>query len=167
MEEEEKRVGVVLGGQGYRWFTIEVVGKDSHAGTTPLKSRSDAMLAAARFICFANEIAAKHNGLTTTGIIHLEPGSINTIAKSVSFSLDIRHLDDSILDKIESEIREQAEILSRGKTSRGCTINFIDLFKSPVVRFAPECVGAIRNAAIASVGEELVRDIYSGAGHDR
>ena len=57
LEDERRRVGVVTGAQAYRWFEIEVKGRDSHAGTTPMAARKDSVLAAAKMIVASNEIA--------------------------------------------------------------------------------------------------------------
>lgn len=165
LEREGKKVGVVLGGQGYRWFDMVVTGRDSHAGTTPLGMRSDAMLVAARIIAAANDVAVKHDGLATTGVISLQPGSINTVAKSVSFSMDIRHMNDAKLDEMEAELRAVADEIAQG-AARGCTVEWKPLSAFPVTKFHEDCVGAIRAASEAAVGKDGVRDIYSGAGHD-
>ena len=156
----------MVGGQAYRWFDITVSGRDSHAGTTPLDARSDAMLCAARIISAANDIAVAHDGLATTGIINLKPGSINTVAKTVTFSMDIRHMSDDVLDVMERELRDKVDELARPKTSRGCTVEWTPLFANPAVKFHKDCVGAIRAAGEAAVGKEQTREIYSGAGHD-
>ncbi|BEI80398.1 hypothetical protein CcaverHIS002_0109270 [Cutaneotrichosporon cavernicola] len=165
LEREEKKVGVVIGGQGYRWFDVVVQGRDSHAGTTPLQMRSDAMLVAARIIAAANDVAVKHDGLATTGIISLEPGSINTVAKTVNFSMDIRHMNDDKLEEMDKDLRARADEICRG-AARGCTVEWNKLSAFPVTKFHESCVDAIRAAAEFSVGKDLVRDIYSGAGHD-
>lgn len=166
LERENKRVGVVLGGQAYRWFDITVSGRDSHAGTTPLDARSDAMLCAARIISAANDVAVKHDGLATTGIISLQPGSINTVAKTVKFSMDIRHMDDKVLDAMETDLRAKCDEIAGAKTSRGTKVKWEPLFGNGAVFFHDKCTSAVREAAKVAVGEDKVRDIYSGAGHD-
>lgn len=166
LERENKRVGVVLGGQAYRWFDIVVSGRDTHAGTTPLDARSDAMLCAARIISAANDVAVKYDGLATTGMLSLQPGSINTVAKSVTFSMDIRHMDNGELDKMEKDLRERCDEIAGAKTSRGTKVKWEPLFGNGAVVFHDQCTSAVRAAAQAAVGDALVRDIYSGAGHD-
>jgi acetylornithine deacetylase/succinyl-diaminopimelate desuccinylase-like protein len=50
LEDEQRKIGVVTGAQGYNWYEVEVKGRDSHAGTTPLSARKDALLGAAKMI---------------------------------------------------------------------------------------------------------------------
>ena len=50
-------IGVVSGAQGQRWYDIEVRGRDSHAGTTPMPARKDALVAAARMAARIEDIA--------------------------------------------------------------------------------------------------------------
>ncbi|KLT45198.1 amidase [Cutaneotrichosporon oleaginosum] len=167
LESHNQRVGVVQGGQAYKWFTIRVNGRDSHAGTTPFDYRADPMLAASQFIVAAHQIAKEHHGLATTGIFHLQPGSINTIPNVVEFTLDIRHVDDAQLALIEKAIREASDKIAANDNARyKCSIDWEVLFDNPATKFHPLCTGAVEKAACASVPSEQVRKIVSGAGHD-
>src|SRR5918995_358449 len=58
LEREGVPIAAVTGIQGVRWMNIEVLGKGSHAGTTPLKVRRDAVQAAVRAIDRLNELMA-------------------------------------------------------------------------------------------------------------
>ena len=49
--------GVPEGAQGQRWYDVEVRGRDSHAGTTPMPARKDALAAAARMAARVEDIA--------------------------------------------------------------------------------------------------------------
>ena len=48
LEAEEKTIGIVQGVQGISWFDVTVTGMESHAGTTPMERRRDAMVGAAQ-----------------------------------------------------------------------------------------------------------------------
>jgi hydantoinase/carbamoylase family amidase len=50
LEMANKKVGIVTGVQAYKWFTVKVKGRDTHTGTTDLKSRADALLTASKLI---------------------------------------------------------------------------------------------------------------------
>ena len=41
LEDNQTQIGVVIGGQGQRWYDVVVKGKDSHAGPTPMPGRQD------------------------------------------------------------------------------------------------------------------------------
>jgi len=53
LEETGNIIGVVAGALGLRWFDVEAIGQDSHAGATPLRLRRDALLAAAEIAVFS------------------------------------------------------------------------------------------------------------------
>src|SRR5216684_642709 len=53
LEREKKTIGVVTGAQGQRWYEISWTGMESHAGTTPMEGRRDALVGAAELIVAA------------------------------------------------------------------------------------------------------------------
>lgn len=169
LESHNERVGVVQGGQAYKWFKVKIQGRDSHAGTTPFDYRADPMQAMARFVLLSNEVARKHGGLATHGIFQLQPGSINTIPNNVEITLDIRHVKDDTLAAIEAEIkaRVDSEIVKAAPTARNqVEFTWDVLFDNPATYFHPECKAAIKESALASLPAEQVREMVSGAGHD-
>ena len=56
LEDESIDVGVVTHGQGQRWYEIKLTGFESHAGSTPMPRRKDALLGAARIVELVNAI---------------------------------------------------------------------------------------------------------------
>ncbi len=170
LEGTGRKIGVVSGGQAYKWFQITVHGRDSHAGTTPLAARSDPILFASHFIARSNEIAHEYNGLATTGILSLEPGSINTIPNTVTFTLDIRHHSDVALGEMEQALRAALSEMQAGTgvsvSARECRVDVQETFHSPAVHFDERCVGLVRAAAEEVVGADKVMGVVSGAGHD-
>ena len=57
LEAEGRRIGVVTGGQGARWYDCEVIGAEAHAGPTPMEARRDALRAAAELLGEIYQIA--------------------------------------------------------------------------------------------------------------
>lgn len=172
LEMETRKVGVVEGVQAFKWFEVTVRGRDTHAGTTPMNARMDSMLCAAKLIVEANRIAKGHDGLATTGILNMQPGSINTMAHTVTFSLDIRHKSDEKLASIEKECRTRFEEIATYDSEKGCKLEWKELVDSPAVKFHEDCITAVRDSAIevcedlentASDGE-LHKAMISGAG---
>ncbi|KAK3934285.1 amidase [Diplogelasinospora grovesii] len=169
LEAEKQKIGVVKGVQAYRWYTVEVTGREAHTGTTPFSSRGDAMLAAARMIALSHDSARKHSALASTGILTLTPGSVNTIPGAVRFSLDVRAPLDSTVEALEKEFKEQfAKIVSKESTGGlAVEVNWQTDSVSPAIHFHEDCITAVREAAVSVTGKEaLVRDMVSGAGHD-
>lgn len=83
LEATGKKVGIVQGGQAYKWFDVNVRGRECHTGSTPYDTRSDAMQCAARIIVESNRIAKEHKGLASTvssllHLTHLRVSSLTT-----------------------------------------------------------------------------------------
>ncbi|MDE0459372.1 MAG: Zn-dependent hydrolase, partial [Chromatiales bacterium] len=155
-------IGVVSGAQGQRWYDIEVRGRDSHAGTTPMRARKDALVAAARMAARIEDIAlGKADAVGTVGQFDVSPNSRNTIPGEVRFSVDIRHPEACVLAGMDAEIRASfAAIAERGDVD----VIVDQIWEKPPIEFDPRCVDAVREAA-AGLGYAH-QDIVSGAGHD-
>ncbi|KAI0176534.1 amidase [Hypoxylon sp. FL1284] len=178
LEAERQKVGVVKGVQAYKWFTVDVNGRDAHTGTTPLRSRADAMLLAARLITHSHRLATSHEGaVASTGILTLSPGSTNTIPGHVRFTLDIRAPDDATVEAMEADMKRDFAALAAGDDINGLlaystpgkplSVDIRTDFVSPATVFHPDCIAAVRASAEAVTGDPaLVRDMTSGAGHD-
>ncbi|MFC1912039.1 Zn-dependent hydrolase [Chloroflexota bacterium] len=163
LEAENKMIGVVTGVQGLRWYDVAVVGRDSHAGSTPMHLRKDAMLACARMVEAANKMALNHSplGVSTVGFIEVKPNSRNVIPGHVSFSVDIRHSEDSELDQMEKELEVLIASIA-GDMKLEARLEKVCQF--PSVQFDGECVSMIRNS-VKELGYGY-RNLISGAGHD-
>jgi N-carbamoyl-L-amino-acid hydrolase len=163
LEAEGKEIGIVTGVQGMRWFEVTVTGRESHAGSTPMKLRRDAMVAAARMIQAVSTTAIRHSpaGVGTVGLVECRPNSRNVIPGSVFFTIDFRHPDDSVVAAMEDEIRKEiAEIAG----DAGVEVVVERVWDSPAVHFNEDCIDAVRRAAAAA--GYSAREIVSGPGHD-
>ena len=163
LEAESKMIGVVTGVQSQRWYEITVIGRESHAGSTPMHLRKDAMLACARMVEEVNVIALNHAPLavSTVGLVEVKPNSRNVIPGSVFFTVDLRHPDDSVLSQMDKELKVKAGKIT---TDMGCELKLENIWYSPTVKFDEACIWAVR-AATEDLGYNH-RDIISGAGHD-
>ncbi|KAK5302819.1 hypothetical protein LTR99_005776 [Exophiala xenobiotica] len=174
LEDERRKIGVVTGGQAYKWFEVVVQGRDSHAGTTPMAARKDSVLAAAKMIVESNKIAKAHSGLITTGLVETDPGSINTMAHTARFTLDMRHPSDSVLAQIEDECRKTFSRIAAEDSERGVSLEWRQLAANPAVTFHQDCITVIEEAAEETVADltktaedgKLWKHMVSGAGHD-
>jgi hydantoinase/carbamoylase family amidase len=166
LEAEKKKVGIVQGGQGYNWLSVTVSGRAAHTGSTPFANRSDPMLAAARMIAASNVVAKKFGGLASTGVLHLQPGSTNTIPSEVKFMLDLRHREDEKLAKMEAHCRDVFTRIAEQDSERGCTVSITVDTAYPVVKFDRTCIGFVEQSAESVVGKDGYLEIVSGAGHD-
>jgi beta-ureidopropionase / N-carbamoyl-L-amino-acid hydrolase len=163
LEAEGYDVGFVTAGQGHRWYDVKLTGFESHAGSTPMRGRRDALLGAAGLIQAVNTIGLNFAPLAvaTVGQIHALPNSRNVIPSEVFLTIDIRHPDNAILEAMDAQVRQAfAECLIQHKLKGIMT----DISICPPIPFAPSILDIIRTEAIALSLKG--RDIVSGAGHD-
>ncbi len=163
LESNGLTVGVVTGIQGIRWFSVEVEGVDSHAGTVPMEMRRDALTGAAQMVTRLREVTMQsHPDIRfTVGRFDVRPNSGSTIPGHVSFNIDLRHPDESVLDNIESMIqREMHEIAA----SQLLGLKIDRTINAPPVIFNQAMVSLVRQA-VERLGYSHM-EMISGAGHD-
>lgn len=166
LQESGKRIGVVLGAQAYRWLKFTIIGRDAHTGTTPLASRKDPLLAAAKMIASSNAIAKSHGALASTGVIQVPPSaSTNTIASEVIFTMDIRHPDDHIVAAVQEQCLKTFQDIAR-EDGKGVEFGWTLSTDSPAAKFDKGCLAAVEEAATRLTGSDGWTYITSGAGHD-
>ena len=162
LEADGKDIGVVTGVQAMRWYEVTVIGSESHAGTTPMPRRHDALLGAARLVEFVNASARKFpEAVGTVGRVEVKPGSPNVIPGEVYFTLDLRDPDAAVIDAMENDF---VAAIKRIGGALGLQIAFTPISAEPAVQFDPGCVAAVRTAA--QICGYSARDIVSRAGHD-
>jgi N-carbamoyl-L-amino-acid hydrolase len=104
LEAENKMIGVVTGVQGMRWYEVTVRGQESHTGATPMGLRKNALLAASRMIEAIHQVGMGHlPGVASVGLIENRPNSRNVVPGEVFFTVDLRHPDETVLDKMEAQ----------------------------------------------------------------
>jgi N-carbamoyl-L-amino-acid hydrolase len=164
LEAEGKTIGVVTHAQGQRWYEVEFLGQESHAGPTPMPRRKDALLAAARVIDQVNRIGLEHApfACATVGMIQNYPNSRNVIPGRVFFTIDIRHPDDAVLAEMDRKVREA--VMRVAADTRVEVQRLEQIFYYAPVSFDADCVASVR-AAAERFGYPH-RDMVSGAGHD-
>lgn len=140
-----------------RW-KMTVQGQGNHAGTTLMADRADPMVAAARIIIAAQQVALAQPGArVTVGRVQPVPGGTNVIASRVELWLDVRHPHDEVTAAVVTKIHGQAQIAAAGE---GCTIQLSQESLSPTTSF---------DARLSSRLQQLVPGaplLESGAGHD-
>jgi N-carbamoyl-L-amino-acid hydrolase len=164
LEAEGKTIGVVTHAQGQRWYEVEFLGQESHAGPTPMPRRRDALVAAARVIDAVNRIGLAHApfACATVGMVQVHPNSRNVIPGRVFFTIDIRHPDDAVLARMDAEVR--AAVADAAASARVEVEKLEQIFYYAPIAFDADCVASVR-AAAQRFGYSH-RDMVSGAGHD-
>lgn len=163
LEDEDKVIGVVPAVMGLSWYDCTVEGMEAHAGPTPMHLRRDALQGATKIMQETVAIANRYPpyGRGTVGMVQVFPNSRNVIPGRVKFSIDLRNVNDELLNTMHGEITAFVE---RTASETGLKIQLERVSYYPPCPFHPDCVGAVRNAA-AKLGYSTM-DVVSGAGHD-
>jgi beta-ureidopropionase / N-carbamoyl-L-amino-acid hydrolase len=163
LEAEGKTIGVVDSGQGVLWYDGKIIGFESHAGSTPMPLRRDALATLSEIVLAMEAIAKKHgpNAVGTIGEAVIAKPSRNVIPGEIAFTVDCRSADAAIMDALDRDLRAAiAEIAGRRKVDV-----MLDLvWRKPPTHFDSRLVDAVEEAA-KKLGFSH-RRITSGAGHD-
>jgi beta-ureidopropionase / N-carbamoyl-L-amino-acid hydrolase len=163
LEAEGKTIGVVDSGQGILWYDGKITGFESHAGSTPMPLRRDALATLAEIVLATERIAKAHgpNAVGTIGEAVIAKPSRNVIPGEIAFTVDCRSADAAIMDALDRDLRAAiAEIAARRKVDIALDL----VWRKPPTHFDPRLVDAVE-AAAKKLGFSH-RRITSGAGHD-
>lgn len=95
LEQEDSALGVVTGICGIERNTVVFTGDTGHAGTVPMASRCDALVAASDFVSAVFDAAREIADLrATVGALSPHPNVVNAIPRQVELTLEIRALQD-------------------------------------------------------------------------
>lgn len=163
LERAGTPIGVVEGIVGIRRWNVTVSGSANHAGTTPMAVRRDALAAAARLVADVPRLIGSEPGaqVGTVGRIEASPGAPNVIPGEAVFSLEIRDLDMTKIDRLFAAVAAAAAAVGE---ETGVTFRFERFYESPAAVSDPVIVGLIE-AAAGELGLDFMR-MPSGAGHD-
>jgi len=163
LEAENKTIGVVDRGQGIMWYDGKITGFASHAGSTPMPLRKDALAAFSEVVLAVEKLARDHgpHAVGTIGEIKIDNPSRNVIPGDLAFTIDIRSPESATLDALHEGLQKAvAEIAARRKVA----IDVEKIWRKEPTIFNKALVDAVANAT-----QELGysnRRITSGAGHD-
>lgn len=163
LEDADKVIGVVPAVMGLSWYDCTVGGMEAHAGPTPMHLRRDALQAATGIMQEVVAIANRYPpyGRGTVGMVQVFPNSRNVIPGQVKFSIDLRNVNDALLNTMHEEI---TAFIDKTRQDSGLRIDLERVSYYPPCPFHPDCVDAVR-AATATLGYSSM-DVVSGAGHD-
>lgn len=161
LEARKLETGVVTGIQGARMFEIEVSGCAAHAGTAPMATRSDALVATMAMLSDLKAFMDDPEDMIrfTVGRMQVFPNSPNVVPDLVRFTIDLRHPDQSILqskgDGIGPICRENTGTC--GLTIRETFTRNPCIFSEPIVSVIEESARELSLSAC---------QLTSGAFHD-
>ena len=163
LDTEGIQIGVVEGIVGIEEWQVHIYGKANHAGTTPMKIRQDALLAAAKLIIAVNETvkSVEGNQVGTVGEILAEPGASNVVPGHVKMSIELRDLNREKTLSVFEKIKPKMKAI---EVETGTRIEY---------RHEHTNIPAILNDAIKKKMETAAKELGltykfmpSGAGHD-
>jgi N-carbamoyl-L-amino-acid hydrolase len=163
LEAEGYDLGIVTGGFATERALVTVTGETSHAGTTPMEMRRDAVLAACEMISAGEAILHRiaPDGRMTVCRFMADPGADGVVPGGARFAFEYRHPDNDTLTRLLAEAdAAMAAIAER----RGVTVARVPYWSFPAVVFDETLAGRLRQAATRLGARH--RDILSGAGHD-
>ena len=100
-------IGVVTGIVGQRRCSFSILGKENHAGTTPMNMRNDALVKASELVVFVNDYAnVVYDGLVATvGKLDVSPNQFSVIPGRVDLTLQIRDLSVENMETFAEKVR--------------------------------------------------------------
>jgi allantoate deiminase len=162
LEHQNCALGAVTAIAGQARLRCTWTGKATHAGTTPIGLRRDALVGAAAFVQEVDRIAGEWSGLVATvGELNVEPNVSNVVPASVTHSLDVRHQDNGERIAAASKLQERAAAIA---AERRLILDWKALQSTDSTPCDARLTASLR-AAIQKVTVQVV-DLPSGAGHD-
>jgi beta-ureidopropionase / N-carbamoyl-L-amino-acid hydrolase len=163
LELEGITIGAVESVQGISWTELTIVGQSNHAGTTPMRLRHDAGLAAAEIAVFVRRLARDLGGdqVATVGACELHPNLVNVVAGRAVLTVDLRNTSEETLQEAERRLFAFVDELA---AAEGVAITSRSLARFEPVIFDPAMVDLVERTALG-LGH-TVRRMPSGAGHD-
>ena len=161
--DEHLPLGIVETITGLYRFRVTLEGRTDHAGTTPMDLRRDPLQAAAQFATEMTRLVAEvgRPAVVTNGWWDVRPGAWNIVPGHVEFSVDLRHPDEAVKQRLAAQIRQLGQDIA---AQRGISISYdiaSDVLPMPM---HPEVKRELQAAADAC-GLEWI-PMVSGAGHD-
>ncbi|WP_303848745.1 M20 family metallo-hydrolase [Apibacter mensalis] len=163
LENHNELIGIVTGALGQKWYDIEFTGMASHAGTTPMEVRQDALLGLAEAVLEVNTIGKneKPEGRATVGMVKITPNSRNVISDKAWFSVEFRHPSEKGLQRMDQQLSEKVHQIAE---KLNLTYSIRPILSFPPLPFDDNCIEVVRR--VAQNLNYPHRTMVSGAGHD-
>jgi N-carbamoyl-L-amino-acid hydrolase len=155
-------LGVVTSINGSVRFLVKIIGTASHAGTTPMDRRRDAVSAMAELAVYMEQRAAQDgDSVATIGQLNVPNGSVNVVPGVCQFSLDMRAPRNDQRDALMHDVLHQLSAICE---RRGVRLEIQETMRVAAAPSATEWQTRWERAVQAS-GIPVFK-MPSGAGHD-
>ena len=167
LEEGRLDIGVVTTIAGITRIEVIVEGRADHAGTTPMGSRKDALVAAAHLVTDIEHLGLElSKGDThfaaTVGEFSIEPGAANVVPSRVRLLIDARAEDRANMDRFLVHLQEAVDWLVAEK---GVTIETPRIISDNKPTPLDDLLLRTLDESCDAIGAGH-RRMASGAGHD-
>lgn len=157
-------IGIVDVISGSTRLKLDVTGRASHTGGTPMHLRADALTASAEIVLAAEALAKseRYRGTRiTVGRLEVSPGSITTIPGFCELHIDVRDIDSDRQRAAATELIDAAHWICEGRGVRSQARVLADASPAVLSRW-------LRNSVVSSAQNLDVkyRIMPSGASHD-
>ncbi len=162
LNEMNLPLGVVTSINGSVRFLAKIIGTASHAGTTPMDRRRDAVSAMAELALHMEQRAAQDgDSVATIGQLNVPNGSINVVPGVCQFSMDMRAPRDAQRNALVNDVLSQLHAICERRSVR------LELEETMRVAAAPSAPAwqARWEQAVHATGIPVFK-MPSGAGHD-
>ncbi len=155
-------LGIVTSINGSVRYLGQLMGTASHAGTSPMDQRRDAVAAFAEWAVYVEQRARLDgDSVATVGMLHVPQGSINVVPGQVHFSLDMRAPSDAQRDAMADDILRKLNDVCE---QRGIHHHLEETVRAAAAPSDP-VLQQHWETAVTSLGLPL-HHMPSGAGHD-
>lgn len=162
LNEMNLPLGVVTSINGSVRFVVKIIGTASHAGTTPMNRRRDAVSAMAELALYMEQRAGQDDdSVATIGQLNVPNGSVNVVPGVCQFSMDMRAPQDAQRDALVKDVLSQLQAICERRSVR------LELEETMRVAAAPSAPAwqALWEQAVCATGMPVFK-MPSGAGHD-
>ena len=164
--EMDVPIGIVTSITGTSRLHGTIEGTAEHTGSTKMSERTDALAAASEFVLEMERAAQAEAGadgtaVATVGELSVDPGVVNVIPGTVEFSVDVRDVDEPVIELLVDRARQTLDDL---EADRGVSTSLTRPYDIKPVEMASVCRNALHEAG-NGLGVDTV-DVHSGAGHD-
>lgn len=164
LEKENKDIGVVTSIAAPTRYHIDIFGTASHSGTTPMRYRKDAFLAASEIALSLEEYALQEeefNSVATAGNCVVRAGAMNVVPGHVEMQVDIRGTSVESIERIKHKLIEKIE---KVKKQRALDINADLISEETPVKMSGKLTEELKIQCEKNDFSYI--EMPSGAGHD-
>lgn len=163
LEMADKSIGVVVGSQAQKWYEVNIVGMEAHAGPTPMNKRKDALVGASNIVLLVNSIGNKFQpgGCSTCGVLNIKSPSRNVIPGECFLTIDFRHPSDQRLKEMDKNLRLEIKKIANNYNLKISIKQILELKSKSFNKKVRKTI-----EKVSSNLELPHQEIISGAGHD-